>query len=146
MWIRYFHYLLLLLLRPMCMIRGLLLQLHQVISQSTDRHIKCVNETKPYLGKGYDLQEIEVCKPIKDIYRIFGIEQKQSVIKINDGNNIVMLLKEDGLQKRTDSWHNRFRKLLVGYEKKLESYFAVVGVCLGCCIFIYRRIISGIGS
>jgi putative transposase len=43
--------------------------------------------------------------------------------------------------ERTNSWHNRFRKLLVRYEKKLENYFALV--CLGCCIVIYRRIILG---
>ena len=43
--------------------------------------------------------------------------------------------------ERTNSWHNRFRKLLVRYEKKLESYFVLV--CLGCCIVIYRRIILG---
>ena len=32
-------------------------------------------------------QEIEVRKPIEDIYHIFDIEEKQSVIKINGGNN-----------------------------------------------------------
>jgi alpha/beta hydrolase fold len=43
--------------------------------------------------------------------------------------------------ERTNSWHNRFRKLLVRYEKKLENYFDLV--CLCCCIVIYRRIILG---
>ena len=43
--------------------------------------------------------------------------------------------------ERTNSWHNRFRKLLVRYEKKLENYFDLV--CLGCCIVIYRRTILG---
>ena len=37
--------------------------------------------------KGYDFQEIEVHGPIKDIYHIFDIAGKQSVIKINGGNN-----------------------------------------------------------
>jgi hypothetical protein len=32
-------------------------------------------------------QEIEVQEPIKDIYHIFDIEEKQSVTKINGGNN-----------------------------------------------------------
>ena len=54
---------------------------------------------------------------------------------------ITIILKEDGLQKRTNSWHNRFRKLLVRYEKKIENYFALV--CLGCCILIHRRITLG---
>ena len=32
-------------------------------------------------------QEIEVCEPIEDIYHTFDIEEKQSVTKINGGNN-----------------------------------------------------------
>jgi len=43
--------------------------------------------------------------------------------------------------ERTNSWHNRFRKLLVRYEKKSENYLALV--CLACCIIVYRRIILG---
>ena len=61
------------------------------------------------------------------------------------------MLKEDVVIERTNSWRDRFRKLLVRDEKKLESYFAVVVVvvvCLGCfiiiyLIIIYRRIIFG---
>jgi len=34
---------------------------------------------------------------------------------------IVILLEEVGAVERTNSWHNRFRKLLVRYEKKLED-------------------------
>jgi hypothetical protein len=34
---------------------------------------------------------------------------------------IVILLEEVGVVERTNSWHNRFRKLLVRYEKKLED-------------------------
>ena len=57
------------------------------------------------------------------------------------------MLKEDVVIERTNSWRDRFRKLLVRDEKKLGSYFAVV-VCLGCfiiiyLIIIYRRIIFG---
>jgi len=43
--------------------------------------------------------------------------------------------------ERTNSWHNRFRKLLIRYEKKLENYLALV--CLACCIIVYRMIILG---
>jgi hypothetical protein len=56
---------------------------------------------------------------------------------------IVIMLKEVGVVETTNSWHNRSRKLLVRYEEKLGSYFATVGVYLGCCIIIYRRIILG---
>jgi predicted PurR-regulated permease PerM len=54
------------------------------------------------------------------------------------------MLKEDVVIERTNSWRDRFRKLLVSDEKKLGSYFAVVVVvvvCLGCFIIIYLIII-----
>ncbi|MGA9172032.1 MAG: transposase, partial [Nitrososphaeraceae archaeon] len=41
--------------------------------------------------------------------------------------------------ERTNSWHNRFRKLLVRYEKKSTNYLALVQ--LACCLILYRRII-----
>ena len=123
MWIRYFHYLLLLLLRPMCMIRGLLLQLNQVISQSTDRHIKYVNETEPCLGKGYDLQEIEVCKPIEDIYRIFSIEQKQSVIKINDSNNHCHPAKRRWVVEKNKFMAQQVQKFFSWVRKEVRKLF-----------------------
>ena len=34
--------------------------------------------------------------------------------------------------ERTNSWHNRFRKLLIRYEKKAENYLGLVH--LSCCI------------
>jgi len=32
------------------------------------------------------------------------------------------MLKEDGVVETTNSWHNRFRRLLVRYEEKLGKY------------------------
>ena len=80
------------------------------------------------LDKGYDFQEIEN-----------GVRHRgeQSVIK---GSNHHRHARR-WVVERTNSWHNRLRKLLVRYEKKIENYFALV--CLGCCIIIYRRIILG---
>ena len=44
--------------------------------------------------------------------------------------------------ERTNSWHNnRFRKLLIRYEKKSENYLGLVH--LSCCMILYRRIILG---
>ncbi|MEM3094899.1 MAG: transposase, partial [Nitrososphaera sp.] len=43
--------------------------------------------------------------------------------------------------ERTNSWHNRFRKLLIRYEKKSENYLGLVQ--LACCIIVYRRLILG---
>ena len=44
--------------------------------------------------------------------------------------------------ERTNSWHNRFRKLFTRYEKKVENYLGLVQ--LSCSIIIYRKIILGI--
>jgi transposase len=43
--------------------------------------------------------------------------------------------------ERTNSWHNRFRKLFTRYEKKDENYLGLVQ--FSCCIIIYRKIILG---
>jgi putative transposase len=43
--------------------------------------------------------------------------------------------------ERTNSWHNRFRKLLTRYEKKSENYLGLVQ--LSCCMIIYRKLILG---
>src|SRR6476661_1259626 len=43
--------------------------------------------------------------------------------------------------ERTNSWHNRFRKLFTHYEKKSENYLGMVQ--FSCCIIIYRKIILG---
>lgn len=43
--------------------------------------------------------------------------------------------------ERTNSWHNRFRKLFTRYEKKNENYFGLVE--LANSLIIYRRLILG---
>ncbi len=43
--------------------------------------------------------------------------------------------------ERTNSWHNKFRKLFTRYEKKVENYLGLVQ--FSCCIIIYRKIILG---
>jgi putative transposase len=43
--------------------------------------------------------------------------------------------------ERTNSWHNRFRKLFIRYEKKVENYLGLVH--LSCSIIVYRKIILG---
>ena len=43
--------------------------------------------------------------------------------------------------ERTNSWHNRFRKLFIRYERKMENYLGLVQ--LSCGIIIYRKIILG---
>ncbi len=43
--------------------------------------------------------------------------------------------------ERTNSWHNRFRKLFTRYEKKAKNYLGLVQ--LSCCMIIFRKIILG---
>jgi putative transposase len=43
--------------------------------------------------------------------------------------------------ERTNSWHNKFRKLFTRYEKKAENYLGLVQ--LSSCIIIYRKIVLG---
>ena len=43
--------------------------------------------------------------------------------------------------ERTNSWHNRFRKLFTRYEKKSENYLGLIQ--LSYCMIIYRKIILG---
>ncbi|CAN5873398.1 hypothetical protein BH23THE1_BH23THE1_07470 [soil metagenome] len=43
--------------------------------------------------------------------------------------------------ERTNSWHNRFRKLFTRYEKKADNYLGLVQ--FSCCTNIYRKVILG---
>ena len=43
--------------------------------------------------------------------------------------------------ERTNSWHNRFRKLFTRYEKKVENYLGLLQ--LSCSIIIYRKLFLG---
>ena len=43
--------------------------------------------------------------------------------------------------ERTNSWHNRFRKLFTRYEKKDENYLGLIQ--FSCCMIIYRKLILG---
>jgi len=88
------------------------------------------------LDKGYDSSEIEreVTKR-KYITHIRHRGEEKGLIKTRHSARRWVVVE------RTNSWHNRFRKLLVRYEKKSENYLALV--CLACCIIVYRRIILG---
>ena len=102
---------------------------NEVVKRPSDKQNLC-------LDKGYDFSEIER-EVIKRRYvphiRHRGVEKE--LIKIE------YVTKRWVVIERTNSWHNRFRKLLVRYEKKSENYLALV--CLACCIIVYRRIILG---
>jgi putative transposase len=97
----------------------------------------CKTKQNLCLDKGYDFQEIENSVIKKGYCPHIPHRGEQTITNSSHHNHI----KRRWVVERTNSWHNRFRKLLVRYEKKIENYFALV--CLGCCILIYRKIILG---
>ncbi len=43
--------------------------------------------------------------------------------------------------ERTGAWHNRFRKLLIRFEKRMENYRGLVH--LACALIVYRLTVLG---
>ena len=68
------------------------------------------------LDKGYDFQEIEN-EVITKGY-LPHIRHREGRVLTNHIHH----RSRRWVVKRTNSWHNRLRKLLVRYEKKLENY------------------------
>jgi len=82
------------------------------------------------MDKGYDFPEIEYGvrrRGYIDHIRRKGEEVKKKVYKA-----------KRWVVERTASWHNRFRKLLVRFEKKDENYEALVQ--FANCLIVYRAI------
>jgi len=85
------------------------------------------------LDRGYDSREIE-CEVVKRRY-VPHIRYRGEKRKRHSGK------RRRWVVERTNSWHNRFRKLLIRYEKKSENYLGLVQ--LACCMIVYRRILLG---
>jgi putative transposase len=90
------------------------------------------------LDKGYDYLEIEK-ESIKRGYLLHILHREENKELIKPGKHYPK--RRWVVVQRTNSWHNRFRKLLVRYEKQSENYLALVS--LACCIIIYKRIVLG---
>jgi putative transposase len=86
------------------------------------------------LDKGYDFQEIE-----------FGVTQRRYIPHMRHRGDIENPVKrykpKRWVVERSASWLNRFRKLLIRWEKKAENYLGLIQ--LACCITVYRRTILG---
>ena len=95
----------------------------------------CRKKQNLYLDKRSDFQEIENSIIKKGYLPHIGHREERVVIT----KHFYHKHSRRWVVERTNSWHNRFGKLLVTCEKKIENYFVLV--CLGCCIIIYRRII-----
>ena len=87
------------------------------------------------LDKGYDFPEIEH-ESVNRGYTPHIRHRGEGRRVVKDVHRVRRWVVE-----RTNSWHNRFRKLLVRYEKKVENYLGLVQ--LACCVIIYRRTLLG---
>ncbi len=72
-----------------------------------------------------------------------GEKEEEEEIKVTtqDCSNRKKHSPKRWVVERTNSWHNRFRKLFTRYEKKSENYLGLVQ--FSCCMIIYRKIILG---
>ena len=82
------------------------------------------------LDKGYDYPEIEhesINRGLTPHIRHRGEVGRGRMVKnVHRGRRWVV--------ERTNSWHNRFRKLLVRYEKKVENYLGLVQLA---CVLLF---------
>ena len=97
------------------------------------------------LDKAYN-SEPEEQKLIKRGYVLhIPYKRKRGEEEIKTGSQQISNHKKYSAKRwvveRTNSWHNRFRKLFTRYEKKVENYLGLVQ--FSCCIIIYRKIILG---
>jgi len=89
------------------------------------------------LDKGYDYPEIERAV-IKRGYIPHIRHRRETVHPRGDGK---CQQAKRWVVERTGSWHNRFRKLLIRWEKKTRNYLALTQ--LACCLIIYRLTVLG---
>jgi transposase len=68
-------------------------------------------------------------------------EEREAKITIQHCSNQKKHSAKRWVVERTNSWHNKFRKLLTRYEKKSENYLGLIQ--LSCCMIIHRKIILG---
>jgi len=97
------------------------------------------------LDKGYKSEQEEQ-ELIKRGYILHIPIKKKKKKKGEDSEEIAIPNRKRYSPKRwvvdrTNSWHNRFRKLFTRYEKKDENYLGLVQ--FSCSIIIYRKLILG---
>ncbi|MGE0243212.1 MAG: IS5 family transposase [Nitrososphaeraceae archaeon] len=87
------------------------------------------------LDKAYNFKEVEQ-EIIKRGYIPHIRHRREEIIFCRKKYPAKRLVLE-----RTNSWHNRFRKLFTRYEKKDENYLGLVE--LANSLIVYRRLIFG---
>ena len=119
-----------------------------VIKRPYHHHLKQKNGRKRKLqhlclDKAYNSKPEEQEILNEDMYHIYHTREKEerSRKKQKKCLNRKKHPARRWVVERTNSWHNRFRKLFTRYEKKVENYLGLVQ--FSCCIIIYRKIILG---
>jgi transposase len=88
------------------------------------------------LDKGYDFPEIE-----REVFKRKYVPHIRHRGERRKRERRHKRRKRWVIVERTNSWHNRFRKLLTRYEKKSDNYLGLVQ--LACCMIVQRRLILG---
>ena len=107
---------------------------HQHLCLDKGYNSEC-KEQELIIKRGYILHI-----PIKKKKKKKGTNNEEDIIT-RPILNIKKYSPKRWVVERTNSWHNRFRKLFTRYEKKTENYLGLVQ--FSCCIIIYRKIILG---
>jgi IS5 family transposase len=100
-----------------------------------DKGYKSAEEEQELIKRGYILHI-----PIKKKKKKKGEDGKEKMDE-KDVPNRKKYSPKRWVVERTNSWHNRFRKLFTRYEKKTENYLGLVQ--FSCCMIIYRKLILG---
>jgi len=86
------------------------------------------------LDKGYDYPEIEA-----------AVRKRHYTIHLRHRGECVPRHRRHPARRwvveRTGSWHNRFRKLLIRFEKRMENYRGLVH--FACALIVYRLTVLG---
>jgi hypothetical protein len=97
------------------------------------------------LDKGYNSAEEEQELIKRDYVLHIPIKKKKGMNNEKEIPPTIATIKQYSPKRwvveRTNSWHNRFRKLFTRYEKKAENYLGLIQ--FSCCMIIYRKIILG---
>jgi transposase len=88
------------------------------------------------MDKGYDYPE--VYELLEDYgYTIHIRLRKEESRRKSSSRKIPKYRARRWVVERTHSWMNRFRRLLIRWEKKIENYIAMLH--FACACIIYRR-------
>jgi len=83
------------------------------------------------LDKGYDFEEVrEMMRPLGLVGHIPSRGKKTAMTRRRAGHRARRWVVE-----RTHSWMNRFRRVLIRWEKNPENYRAIVHLCLAWICF-----------